>query len=66
MVFLIRELEFLVEWFIRDWEDLLYPWIVYQTRSRGLKISKVFVKLCAVKILKAFRPFSLKTVILFI
>jgi hypothetical protein len=51
MVFLIRELEFLVEWFIRDWEDLLYPWIVYQTRSRGLKILKVFLKLCAVKIL---------------
>ena len=42
MVFLIRELEFFVEWFIRDWEDLLYPWIVYQTRSRGLKISKFF------------------------
>ena len=38
VVFLIRELEFIAEWFIRDWEDLLYPWIVYQTRSRGFKL----------------------------
>ena len=44
MVYLIRELEFFLEWFIRDWEDLLYPWIVFQTRSRGFKKIQSFSK----------------------
>ena len=29
---MLNELEGLIEWFTRDWEDLLYPWIPFSTR----------------------------------
>ena len=29
---MLNQLEGLIEWFTRDWEDLLYPWIPFSTR----------------------------------
>ena len=29
---MLNELEGLIEWFTRDWEDLLYPWIPFSAR----------------------------------
>ena len=30
--FLVSELESMAEWFVRDWEDLLFPWIPFSSR----------------------------------
>lgn len=37
---MVHDLEGIIEWFVRDWEDLLYPWVPY--RSRLLLDSYVF------------------------
>lgn len=31
--FLIDELEAMAEWFVRDWEDILFPWYIFISRT---------------------------------
>lgn len=32
LIVMLNQLESMMEWFTRDWEDLLYPWVPFSTR----------------------------------
>ena len=32
LIVILNQIEGIIEWFVRDWEDLLFPWILFSTR----------------------------------
>ena len=32
LIVILNQIEGIIEWFARDWEDLLFPWIPFSTR----------------------------------
>ena len=32
LIVILNQIEGIIEWFVRDWEDLLFPWIPFSTR----------------------------------